>query len=243
MNDSTPRSLLERFRTLAAIDANLARLNIERKKIELDLKTSTAEAAKALQECGPAEKHLSERRLRYQKEERAIRDESERLKDRRKSLTSLGTYKLQQAAEREIEAAAHQLKAREDLLLNMLEELEAVEKKYNDLKTRSQELQKRATDLRAEAQDMVAANDARSQDELKARDSVVATLEKEPLSIYQRVRERYPSDPMVPLKSGNSCSACFMQLGPQVLVLFARGETLVKCAGCGRLVYPVPENN
>jgi len=243
MNDSTQRSLLERFRTLAAIDANIARLNNERKKIELDLKNSTADALKAQQECVPAEKHLAERRQRYQKEERTIRDESERLKDRRKSMSALATYKLQQAAEREIEASAHQLKAREDMLLTMLEELEGLEKKFNDLKSRTQELQKRAHDLRAEAHDMVAATDARLQEELKQRDEIIKTLDKDPLAVYQRVRERYPNDPMVPIKSGNSCSACFMQLGPQVLVLFGRGESLVKCAGCGRLVYPVAENN
>ena len=55
------------------------------------------------------------------------------------------------------------------------------------------------------------------------------------LTAYNRIRDRFPSNPVVEVLNRDSCSGCFMKLGPQVVVQVSR-QDVVKCPGCGRIL-------
>jgi hypothetical protein len=55
------------------------------------------------------------------------------------------------------------------------------------------------------------------------------------LTLYNRVRDRFPSDPVVQLVNKDTCGGCFIRVGPQAIVQLSRGDVL-KCPGCGRIL-------
>jgi predicted nucleic acid-binding Zn-ribbon protein len=55
------------------------------------------------------------------------------------------------------------------------------------------------------------------------------------LTLYNRVRDRFPSDPVVVLVNKDTCGGCHIRVGPQAIVQLSRGDVL-KCQGCGRIL-------
>ena len=74
---------------------------------------------------------------------------------------------------------------------------------------------------------------------LAERQALTVQIDAASLKLYERVHEKYMMDPVIPLK-GNTCTGCFMQVGPQVHVTLSKGDALVRCPGCGRIVYLAP---
>jgi len=75
----------------------------------------------------------------------------------------------------------------------------------------------------------------------KAR--VVAKIDPEVFALYERINKRHPGSAIVPVRSSgegvmrhSSCTGCHFSLLPNVVVLVHRGETIVQCPNCGRIL-------
>ena len=219
------------------LDAKLCRIKAEKKQLEAEF----LQVRKALlgqeNKLASQKKSLDEKKSRYSREERQLKDERAKLVERRKSLQTLGAYKLQQAAQREIEHASRQLDVHEEALLKLLEEIERLEQAVAQLQSaydqESAQFQKKAKEINEALQ----ALDLREQDSVQERKAAIATVDPELLKVYDRVKERFGTDPLASLDSTNTCSGCFMKVGPQIAVQVARGQGLIKCPGCGRILY------
>jgi predicted nucleic acid-binding Zn-ribbon protein len=69
------------------------------------------------------------------------------------------------------------------------------------------------------------------------RDEVFANLPKSMSSMYSRIRARIRDGVAVAEARNRSCSACFMALRPQVMAEIRRGEEVITCDNCGRILY------
>jgi uncharacterized protein len=229
-------TLLSSLLKVSKIDVALATILAEKKKIEDGLRTSITNLKKQDTERQQKQKVHDEKKNRYNKEEKRLRDEREKLIARRKSLTSLNNYKLQQAAEKEIEHAARQISSQEEALLVTLDDFEklAVEiKKHEDAIA---EIKTEYDKASIEAKATLANLEERSTVHITEREQLTKSVDAKALGIYERIRDKYLMNPVVEVQNA-SCSGCFMQLGPQVVVQISRGDTIVRCPGCGRMLY------
>src|SRR5262245_34490605 len=122
------KSLLAKLIELSKIDVAIARIKAEKKTLETDLLALHSSIKKEEQEKAQKQKVYDDKNGRYQKEEKRLRDEGDKLVQRRKALTTLNNYKLQQSAEKEIEHASRQITSQEEALLTTLEEVENLKK-------------------------------------------------------------------------------------------------------------------
>jgi predicted nucleic acid-binding Zn-ribbon protein len=80
-------------------------------------------------------------------------------------------------------------------------------------------------------------------EELKAnraeRERLMATLPKPMSSLYNRISTRIRDGRAVAEARNNSCTACFMSLRPQVMAEIRRGEDIITCDNCNRILYYV----
>jgi len=60
-------------------------------------------------------------------------------------------------------------------------------------------------------------------------------LEAGTLRLYERVRAKYPAQPVAVADNG-SCSACFRSLPPQLFNEVLQGEKILQCPGCARIL-------
>ncbi|MCA1557572.1 MAG: C4-type zinc ribbon domain-containing protein, partial [Acidobacteria bacterium] len=57
---------------------------------------------------------------------------------------------------------------------------------------------------------------------------------------YKRISTRIRDGVALAEARNNSCSACFMALRPQVMAEVRRGEEIIICENCNRILYYVP---
>ena len=193
------KNLLSTLIKISKIDSAVAGIGAERRKIETDINNRNAALQKLQDEEFSKSRALDERRARYNKEERYLKDERSKLTDRRKELSSHTNYKLQQAADKEIDYAMRQLNLKEEGMIKVLEEIETLDTQVKEAKDRIAGMQGELESARKEAAATFANFDERLRDYAGQREELVRTVEPASMTIYSRVRGKYPSDPVVPL--------------------------------------------
>ncbi|HMO02007.1 MAG TPA: C4-type zinc ribbon domain-containing protein [Oligoflexia bacterium] len=228
-------NLLKEIYNLSQIDSQIARIRNERLQFEQKAKNIADALAKLQTEFNSQTTILKEKKFTYQKEEHRIRDEDAKLIARRKATSTLGNYKLQEAANKEIEHAARQLKLQEEQLIKSLLQIDELEKQTAATETKLIALKTQNNQIASEQQDTLTNLNQREQQCLAKRNQLASNIDQKLLQIYERVREKIDFNPVVSLNN-NACTICFMKISPQNMMLITKGDQLVKCSGCGRIL-------
>ena len=230
------RSVLQSLVGLAEVDASIARLKAERGKWEEERVSRSAQHESIKADADSARLAYLERKQKYEKEEKHLKHQQDKLVDRRKALTSLSNYKLQQAAEKEIDATSRSLSAQEDLLIKMLGEVEELEAVHNQTAEAFEASEKELQSFLEEFESETSAIDERLEEKLKTSEEERKSIDPKYMRFYNKASAAYPANPVVPF-TANSCGGCHMQLGPQTGVEISRAEKLITCRQCSRILY------
>jgi predicted nucleic acid-binding Zn-ribbon protein len=147
------------------------------------------------------------------------------------------------AAIREADAARKQISAFET---QILEQMEIAEQAERELKERAPEAEK----LGADMQERIRAFDdqaRRQQQELDAtraeRERLLKELPKAMSALYNRISTRIRDGIAMAEARNGACTACYMALRPQVMANVRRGEEVITCDNCNRILYFAPEGS
>ena len=144
------------------------------------------------------------------------------------------------AAIREADAARKQISALETQILEQLEILEQAEAALNERATEIATLNSdREARLKAFDEESGTIGE-RLATARKDREEVFANLPKQMSNLYSRIKTRIRDGVAVAEARNRSCTACFMSLRPQVMAEIRRGEEVITCDNCGRILYYVP---
>jgi predicted nucleic acid-binding Zn-ribbon protein len=141
------------------------------------------------------------------------------------------------AAIREADAARKQISALET---QILEQMEALEKAEASLSERAEEVASLNSDREARLQSFD--TETRQQAEKLAadraeRERLLSVLPKAMGSQYNRISARIRDGVAVAEARNGACMACFMSLRPQAMAQVRRGEEVVTCDNCNRILY------
>jgi predicted nucleic acid-binding Zn-ribbon protein len=236
MSDAAQTAVLPILIDLSKLDGRIAIQQAKLKQLEAE-RVSRAQAIAALQSKRDARAKVgADKKALSAREEKGIKLERDKINERRRALSTLNNYKLQQAAEREIDFVSKQIGQREDLLLGLLREIDLFDKDILEADTALQGMRDELAAFEKTAGDEISAiqEDLKS---LQADRTKQAQLvgNTQILTLYSRTVAKFPSDPIVDVVNRESCAGCFMRVGPQVPVQISRGD-VVKCPGCGRIL-------
>ncbi|MDQ2938795.1 MAG: C4-type zinc ribbon domain-containing protein, partial [Acidobacteriota bacterium] len=146
------------------------------------------------------------------------------------------------AAIREADAARKQISTLET---QTLEQMEALEKAEASLKERAEEIASLNSDRDARLQAFD--EDTRLQADKLAmnraeRERLVTALPKAMGALYVRISARIRDGVAVAEARNGACMACFMALRPQAMAQVRRGEEVVTCDNCNRILYYAPSD-
>ena len=144
------------------------------------------------------------------------------------------------AAIREADAARKQISALETQILEQMEQLEQAEASLNE---RAGEIAGLNSDREAKLKafdDEAGSIGDRLAAARREREEVFASLPKPMSALYSRIGARIRDGIAVAEARNRSCSACFMSLRPQVMAEVRRGEDVITCDNCGRILYVAP---
>ena len=142
-----------------------------------------------------------------------------------------------ETAMREIDALQKQVVALETKVVELMASAEEVEK---ELESRAEEI----NSLDSKRDEALSAFDAQinsDQAELATeeskREAVFVTLPAQLAAVYNRLAQRSRDGIAVAEVINGSCSACNMSLRPQMNVEVKKGDQIVTCENCSRILY------
>ena len=163
-----------------------------------------------------------------------------RLSKYKGQLTELKTNKEYQTMQKEIATAEEAIRSLEDRVLERMEEAENLTR---ELKAAETELKTQQGAIAVERQtlDAEAAKLQKTVDETSAaRVEAAKALSPEALKLFDYVSKARKGLAVAEAREGG-CTVCHVRMRPQMFNEVRRGETLIQCESCMRILYFVPQ--
>jgi uncharacterized protein len=169
--------------------------------------------------------------------EAEIADQRARAERADRNLMSSRKQEEYTAAIREADAARKQISTLETQTLEQMESLDQAEAA---LAERAEEIASLNSDREARLKSFD--DETKTQAEALAvartdREKLIASLPKSMSSLYTRISARIRDGVAVAEARNGACMACFMALRPQAMSEVRRGEEVVTCDHCNRILY------
>jgi len=200
------------------------RIDELRKELEEE-RTSLEELKGKLQELERQKRH-------YERELRRAQDELEKHKAR---LYEVKTNREYDAVQQEIEAWENSIGQNEEFLLDTMAAIEELTPQVAD---KEQAYARSRQEKQEEIENLLAKLGSLEEElvgYLKRREEITGSIDRRLLATYERVRRGRGGVAVVPVTRG-ACGGCFSQLPPQVVVEVRRGDRLIRCEYCGRIL-------
>jgi predicted nucleic acid-binding Zn-ribbon protein len=231
---------LEQLIALQNADTSIRRLQAEIEAIpkrRAEIEKEFDQRAFQIRELEKARDEARAERARLEAEVIEQRTKQERAERNLMSSTKQDEYT---AAIREADAARKHIS---QLETQILEKMEAFEQAESQLKEHEPEMIRLRAEMESRFQEFE--EQTRTQAEQLTlnraeRERLVATLPKQMGALYNRISARIRDGIAVAEARNNSCTACFMSLRPQVMAEIRRGEEVIICDNCNRILYYAP---
>ena len=146
------------------------------------------------------------------------------------------------AAIREADAARKQISAFETQILEQMEIFEQAEK---ELKERAPEVEQLGADMEARFRafdEQVHTQQQQIERARAERERLMNELPKATSAMYKRIAARIRDGVAMAEARNGACTACYMALRPQIMADVRRGEEVITCDNCNRILYYAPAN-
>ena len=228
---------LDKLIELQVTDTNLRRL---KKSIE------TAEARRAEIEQEFEQHAFSIREIQNRRDtlnakradaEKQIAENKTYLERAERNLKHAQNSKEYETAMRETDALQKQIGAFETQIVEVMEEVEGVEKELAERADEINTLDAKRAEALKEFDASIAAHNKEFKTETGHREKAFATLPERLAAIYNRLAQRSRDGIAVAEVVNGSCSACYVLLRPQVQVNVKKGDEIITCENCTRIMY------
>jgi predicted nucleic acid-binding Zn-ribbon protein len=146
------------------------------------------------------------------------------------------------AAIREADAARKQISAFET---QVLEQMEIADQAEKDLTERAPEVEKLGADMKARFKafdEQVQTQQQQVENAKSERERLMNELPKATSAMYKRIASRIRDGVAMAEARNGACMACYMALRPQIMADVRRGEEVITCDNCNRILYYAPAN-
>jgi len=163
-----------------------------------------------------------------------------RLSKYKGQLTELKTNKEYQTMLHEIATAEQAIRSHEDVVLERMEEAETLAGQLKaaeaELKTQQAAVAAERKTLDAEASALQRAAD----DKTTARAEAARELSPQALALFEHVSKQRKGLAVAEARDGG-CTVCHVRMRPQMFNEVRRGEHLIQCESCLRILYFLPD--
>ncbi len=168
--------------------------------------------------------------------EREVEDGQERIKKSKARLLNIKSNKEYQAVLKEIEETQRANREREDQILTYMEELDLLQRRLKDKETELERVRRLHEEEKSAHQEELQEAQAQvTEHEIERRD-MAAAVDAEVFNIYNRLKSRLDGQ-VVAWVENATCSACNMNIPPQMYNELQRMDALRFCPNCDRIIY------
>ncbi|HEY3939902.1 MAG TPA: C4-type zinc ribbon domain-containing protein [Bryobacteraceae bacterium] len=153
----------------------------------------------------------------------------------RDQMLAVKTNEQYKAFQHEIAYIEAEIRKAEDRILDLMEQSEPLDKNVKAAESQLKNEQKHVESEKTRARERTAADEKELAEERRERKAAADQLEPAFYTEYERVRKKTKNTPIADATDGR-CSACQISLRPQFFQDLRRGDKLMFCESCGRLL-------
>lgn len=186
------------------------------------------------------EERIAGLETRHRELEAELADELGRIKERQSKMMQVQTNREYQSLLKEIEDGKKANKDREDEMVQLLEQKESLEKILEEQKAICADETKEIASSEKEVASLVAGLTSEKTTIEKKRNSKAKGVNGSLLKRYDMLRSRRNGRAVVAVADG-VCQGCFMSIPPQQYNEVLKGDKMLSCPTCQRILYSQPE--
>jgi predicted nucleic acid-binding Zn-ribbon protein len=158
------------------------------------------------------------------------------LQKAQRKLLEVKTNKEYAAVLVEIDTLKQKISAREDKVLQLMELAELRKQQVQDLDRQVKEEEQRLTEARRQNEAELAVLQRLLAERRQSREAALQQLDRPVLEMYLRLLQSRKGLAVVGIKDG-ACEGCHLTLPPQLIQEVRRGDRLITCSHCQRILY------
>ena len=228
---------LARLRELQQIDLQLDELGKAKKAILDRLDENKGFLDKLVEDLDTQKSELDEIRKLQSQKKVDLADIREQHDKRRKRLHNVGSTKEFNAVEKEIEVLKKSVEQTEEELLHLGEVIDTTEASIKEKEAKIDQLRDSIAQEEANAADGLSELDRKIKALNDREDQRRGEVSKRVLYKYDFIRKRRPNESAIAAAKDAHCEACFMSVPPQLFIEIQRGDAMVTCPSCQRILY------
>lgn len=233
---------LDKLIELQLTDTNLRRLKRSLESAELrraEIEQEFEQHAFSIREIQNRRETMNAKRADLEKQ---IAENKTYLERAERNLKHAQNQKEYETAMRETDALQKQIASFETQVVEIMEEVEGVEKELEERAEEISSLDSKRDAALAEFEAAIAKDKAAFNSATKHRQTAFATLPVRLATVYDRLAQRSRDGIAVAEVVNGACSACYMHLRPQVQLNVKKGDEIITCESCTRILY-MPSRN
>lgn len=236
---------LEKLIELQRTDSNIRRLKNQLETAE----TRRAEIESEFERHASSIREVQGRRDKLAAEradlDRQIAENQALLERANRNLKHAQNQREYETAMREIDLLQKQIALLETKTVENMEALEAVDKELEAMADEINSIDSKRAAALESFDKALALERAEFEQYSSGRESVFSTLPAQLAAVYNRLAQRSRDGIAVAEVVNGSCSACFMSLRPQMQVEVKKGQEIITCESCTRILFVAakPETN
>lgn len=222
-------------------------IDIELKKIELRLREEIPKLLQEIQEgkekaeliVKQAEERIENNLKKRRELDLEIKSIEENIKKHRAQINTVKTNEAYKALMEEIEAEQRKKSSMEDRVLELMIEEEELHKEKEKSKQESEriktEFSQREKKLLEEKNSLLKKKEILTAE----RDGLISKIKPSLYELYIQIASKRGGIALSPVSDG-FCSVCQIRIRPQVMEELKKGEEIIRCENCSRILY-IPE--
>lgn len=178
---------------------------------------------------------LEATRLEHKRLELRVKEKSSDLERLKTQMMQIKTNKEYDAISREIDTVRNDISTSEDNILQALEAIETLSAEVEEKKTALEDIKKINSEQLQNIKDEISSVGDKIKIKQGERENILVRLDKPLVAVYERVRRGKGAGAVVAVRN-KACTGCFKTLPPQLVQEIRRGERVITCDSCGRIL-------
>ena len=165
-----------------------------------------------------------------------IAEFSAKIKDVAKKSSSAKSEKEIKALSLEEDIAKEQLEAANEEIARLEKLIDSKNSQKDELGAKKAELEENLKNIKSKTLSELENIEKERKEVYAKKDKLIATMNQKILAFYEKIRKWAHNTAIVPVKK-QACYGCFMQINDKTFSAVIKGEDIVTCPHCGRILY------
>ncbi|AJC87927.1 zinc ribbon domain protein [Campylobacter insulaenigrae] len=233
---------LEQLIVLSQVDKELDGFTLKVDEATKNLKEKGLLLDKTIEEIEAFDKDIKD--IEYQKVQNNnhILEFSEKIKELSKKSAAVKTEKEANALKIEEDIAKEQLDAANEEIERLDKILENKEVFKQELKIKKEELENEVDKIDAETKAVLVGIEKERLEIYDKKVKLMSEINQKVLTFYEKIRKWAHNSAVVPVKK-HACYGCFMRIYDKTYLAVLKGDEIITCPHCGRILYKEKEEN